>query len=312
MVIEPVLLSLCCYQLNRRRAPGSQIDKALVLAAGQDILDSFYREALADPEVQGRPDVALFIEDYLIQGDHYRGDYPAEGALGEHRITSRQLAALTDRHRLLRIVHHTDTTRVELIHDRLVPGGPKGQGRTENQAASGGTGASGPRGASRARQGEGPQRRASAAARRGGEEPAHCLIQPQRRRHAGGGESCRDRMGMASTEGKGPAEVERRGRGGHGASRSGAAGPRRRDGAAGTDHVPGSRGVSLERQRRSRTVAGQGRKPDRAAFRAGCLGSSSQGGDHPRFRADTSAGLQPRREDARRWWRGRGDPAARR
>ena len=121
MVVEPVLLSLCCYQLNRRRQPGSQIDKALVLAAGQDILDSFYREALADPQVQGPPDVALFIEDYLIQGDRYRGDYPAEGALAERRLTSSQLAALTDRHRLLRIVHHTDTTRVELIHDRLVP-----------------------------------------------------------------------------------------------------------------------------------------------------------------------------------------------
>ena len=84
MVIEPVLLSLCCYQLNRRRAPGSQIDQALVLAAGQDILNSFYREALDDREVTGPPDVALFIEDYLIQGDHYRGDYPVKEALDEH------------------------------------------------------------------------------------------------------------------------------------------------------------------------------------------------------------------------------------
>jgi WD40 repeat protein len=121
MVIEPVLLSLCCYQLNRRRAPGALIDEALVLAAGQDILDSFYRGALDDPEVKGPPDAALFIEDFLVQGDHYRGDYPAQEALDEHRLTSRQLEALTDRHRLLRIVHHPDTTRVELIHDRLVP-----------------------------------------------------------------------------------------------------------------------------------------------------------------------------------------------
>ena len=121
MVVEPVLLSLCCYQLNRRRAPETLIDTALVLEAGQDILDSFYREALDDPEVKGPPDVALFIEDYLIQGDHFRGDYPVKEALDQHRLTGTQLAALTDRHRLLRIVHHTDTTRVELIHDRIVP-----------------------------------------------------------------------------------------------------------------------------------------------------------------------------------------------
>ena len=121
MVIEPVLLSLCCYQLNRRRAPGSPIDQALVLAAGQDILNSFYRDALDDREVTGPPDVALFIEDHLIQGDHYRGDYPVKEALDEHSLTGAQLAALTDRLRLLRIVHHTDTSRVELIHDRLVP-----------------------------------------------------------------------------------------------------------------------------------------------------------------------------------------------
>ena len=121
MVIEPVLLSLCCYQLNRRRAPGARIDKALVLDAGQDILDSFYRDALDDPEVKGPPEVARFIEDYLVQGDRFRGDYPHEEALDKSKLTRTQLAALTDRHRLVRIVQYTDTARIELIHDRLVP-----------------------------------------------------------------------------------------------------------------------------------------------------------------------------------------------
>src|SRR5207253_1233318 len=80
--IEPVLLSLCCYQLNRRRN-GGLIDRQLVDSAGFDILESFYREALEDPDVKGEPDVAHFIEEFLIQGDHYRGDYPKQEALDE-------------------------------------------------------------------------------------------------------------------------------------------------------------------------------------------------------------------------------------
>jgi WD40 repeat protein len=121
MVIEPVLLSLCCYQLNRRKAPGTKIDIALIEKAGQDILESFYREALEDPEVKGPPDVACFIEDYLIQGEHFRGDYPKQEALDENRLQRRQLATLTERYHLLRITHRGDTQRIELIHDRLVP-----------------------------------------------------------------------------------------------------------------------------------------------------------------------------------------------
>jgi WD40 repeat protein len=119
-VIEPVLLSLCCYQLNRARGE-KKIDRGLVERVGHDILDSFYRGALDDPDVKGEPDVSDFIERYLIQGDHFRGTYPRAEALNEGRLTERQLAALTDRHRLLRVVPYADTARIELIHDRLVP-----------------------------------------------------------------------------------------------------------------------------------------------------------------------------------------------
>ncbi len=121
LAIEPVLLSLCCTQLNLRRAPGTQIDIDLVKNAGQDILESFYRGALEDPEVRGEPDVAHFIETYLIQGDHFRGDYPKQEALDENKLRETQLSALTDRIRLVRIVYRSDTARIELIHDRLVP-----------------------------------------------------------------------------------------------------------------------------------------------------------------------------------------------
>jgi Novel STAND NTPase 1/FHA domain len=119
-IIEPVLLSLCCYQLNRRRRGNEKIDAALVDREGRDILDNFYLSALDDKDVKGSPDVAAFIETYLVQGERFRGSYPKAGAIDQNLIGQTQLDALTDRHRLLRIVQYADTARVELIHDRLV------------------------------------------------------------------------------------------------------------------------------------------------------------------------------------------------
>ena len=116
--IEPVLLSLCCYQLNLRRQQrqAALIDAALVGAEGQDILQGFYTEALAAmPQT-----VSQFIEDHLIQGDRYRGSYPEDDALDKGFVTPEQLVELTSRHRLLRIDRQRGTARIELIHDRLV------------------------------------------------------------------------------------------------------------------------------------------------------------------------------------------------
>jgi hypothetical protein len=119
-VIEPVLLCLCCYQLNRRRNGDEKISRKLVESAGQDILDSFYRESLDDDDVKGPPDVATFIEGFLVQGDRFRGNYPKAEAINGKLLKQTQLDALTDRHRLLRVVQYADTARIELIHDRLV------------------------------------------------------------------------------------------------------------------------------------------------------------------------------------------------
>ena len=47
---------------------------------------------------------------------------------------TRVLAALTDRHRLVRIVQYTDTARIELIHDRLVPVVCKARDERKNKA----------------------------------------------------------------------------------------------------------------------------------------------------------------------------------
>jgi hypothetical protein len=118
-IIEPVLLCLCCYQLNRLRN-GEKINKALVDRAGQDILDNFYQSALSDKDVKGPPDAATFIEASLIQGDRFRGSYPKAEAIDGKLLTRAQLDTLTDRHRLLRVVQYADTARIELIHDRLV------------------------------------------------------------------------------------------------------------------------------------------------------------------------------------------------
>ena len=122
ITIEPVLLSLCCAELNLRRPPGGLIDRALIESTGQGILETFYSKALAQPEVQGPPDVAEFIETHLIQGDRFRGDFPVAEAVDQHLLRAVQLQALVGaRCRLLRIVQKADAPRVELIHDRLVP-----------------------------------------------------------------------------------------------------------------------------------------------------------------------------------------------
>ncbi|WP_157269662.1 nSTAND1 domain-containing NTPase [Azohydromonas aeria] len=114
--VEPVLLSLCCTQLNRRRAPGARVDEALLASAGQDILQSFHDEALVDlPER-----VPRFIETHLVQGGRYRGSYPRDEALAQGLLTAAELAALTEQHRLLRIEQQQGVARIELIHDRLV------------------------------------------------------------------------------------------------------------------------------------------------------------------------------------------------
>ena len=113
--VEPVLLSLCCYQLNRRRQRPAKIDAALLRGVGEDILKSFYEESL-----QGMaPRVAVFIEENLILGERYRNSYPREAALAPDHLTLDELNTLTQR-RLLRVDPQGGEPRVELIHDRLV------------------------------------------------------------------------------------------------------------------------------------------------------------------------------------------------
>ena len=113
--IEPVLLSLTCTQLNRRRGT-ALIDARLVAQVGGDILHDFYRDALADMP----PAVHRFIETHLLQGERSRGSYALDEALAQGFITQAQLDLLTRQRRLLRVETPGDEARIELIHDRLV------------------------------------------------------------------------------------------------------------------------------------------------------------------------------------------------
>lgn len=113
--VEPVLVSLCCYQLNRRRPRPGRIDAALVRTVGEGILKGFFDEALAGMA----PRVSLFIEENLILGDRYRNSFPLEEAVRKGALTQDELGQLVER-RLLRIDPQGEVPRVELIHDRLV------------------------------------------------------------------------------------------------------------------------------------------------------------------------------------------------
>ena len=113
--VEPVLLSLCCYQLNRRRQRPAKIDVALLQGVGEDILKGFYDEALLGMA----PRVSVFIEENLILGERYRNSYPRDAALAPDKLTEDELNTLTQR-RLLRVDPQGGEPRVELIHDRLV------------------------------------------------------------------------------------------------------------------------------------------------------------------------------------------------
>jgi predicted nucleic acid-binding Zn-ribbon protein len=113
--VEPALLSLCCYQLNRKRKPPAKIDAELLRTVGQSILADFYQEAVKDMP----PRVSRFIEENLILGDRYRNPYPREVALASGDLTEDELNHLT-KNRLLRNDPQGDELRIELIHDRLV------------------------------------------------------------------------------------------------------------------------------------------------------------------------------------------------
>ena len=116
--VEPALLSLCCYQLNRRRIHKglAKIDTELLRTFGASILADFYQDAVK----RMPPHVSRFIEDNLILGDRYRNPYPRDMALAPAGPLSKDELNELTKNRLLRLDPQGDELRIELIHDRLV------------------------------------------------------------------------------------------------------------------------------------------------------------------------------------------------
>jgi hypothetical protein len=114
--VEPVLLSLCCYQLNisRKQQGRDRVDAELVARTGRGILRAFYDDALQ--ELPSR--VAEFIEDKLIF-DRFRNPVPLQAVLDTGQISQVELDQLIAK-RLLRKDTQGDDIRIELIHDRIV------------------------------------------------------------------------------------------------------------------------------------------------------------------------------------------------
>jgi len=114
--IEPLILSMICFQLNERRRAGSlqEITAALVANEGGRILSQFYERSIADVDPRAR----AFLEDNLISEAGHRNTLVAEDLLRIQGITPATLQTLIDR-RLLRMEQRRGVSRVELTHDVL-------------------------------------------------------------------------------------------------------------------------------------------------------------------------------------------------
>jgi hypothetical protein len=115
-VIEPALLSLVCRELNQRRmdAGAEKITAELVFERKGEILNSFYKNAMADiPEA-----VRMFVEDHLLTRAGIRDHSTLDDALGNPGVTTEALDKLIDR-RLLRQDQINEVIWIELTHDVL-------------------------------------------------------------------------------------------------------------------------------------------------------------------------------------------------
>ena len=112
--VEPVLLSLCCFQLySRRQRPARSTPRYSGASVRTFCL------AFTTRRWRTAPRVSAFIENNLIQGGRYLSTFPRDEAIASGALTDDDLARLTSR-RLLRVDPQGDVPRIELIHDRPV------------------------------------------------------------------------------------------------------------------------------------------------------------------------------------------------
>ncbi|AKJ63926.1 ATP-binding protein [Kiritimatiella glycovorans] len=122
ILVEPALLSLMCFELNRRRIEQGRTDIGadLLSGVGRRVFEEFYdatMAAVADP-------VARAVEDALLTGDGRRMFAPVEDFIrgtGLETAPARRAVDLLVERRLLHIENVRGVAMIELTHDVLTP-----------------------------------------------------------------------------------------------------------------------------------------------------------------------------------------------
>lgn len=112
--VEPVLLSIMCAELARRRQQGSSITPELVTGTRADIIAAFYERALS-----GLSDaVRDVVEEELVTTTGFRTSALHKELIALPGMSEAVISELVDR-RLLRVVNRSNGRWVELTHDIL-------------------------------------------------------------------------------------------------------------------------------------------------------------------------------------------------
>ena len=114
--VEPALLALTCFELNRKRLTRGldKIDTHLLDSARKEILSDFYERCVHTQS----PEVRAFIEDRLLTSSGYRGTLSLDDALRLPGISKAAIDSLVSQ-RLLRVEMRLGLPHLELTHDVL-------------------------------------------------------------------------------------------------------------------------------------------------------------------------------------------------
>lgn len=114
--VEPALLSVVCFELNKKRQARNlpKLTANLLDESSTEILQGFYEQSVKDLP----PNVRDYIEDQLLTESGHRDSVHVDDALLVPGLTPSVLEKLIGR-RLIRLDNRLGATRVELTHDRL-------------------------------------------------------------------------------------------------------------------------------------------------------------------------------------------------
>lgn len=114
-VVEPALLSLFCYELDRKRKERGleKITADLVKEYGDNIIQNFYRDTIGLVS----PATGNYLEDRLLTSDGFRDRVSLRDAL--NRGVTKEELDLLQKNRLIRIEEWDGAKRIEFAHDVL-------------------------------------------------------------------------------------------------------------------------------------------------------------------------------------------------